>query len=130
MTDNNYEDQELSCTGLSRHVGQKFMYFMIGGGIGAAIALLFAPQRGSELRSDISDLASQSVDETLAAANQFKQRSAEYYKSAIETGGEVLDAVAEGARAVKEEVRKDVEKIGVIVENRAKRAVETASQST
>lgn len=130
MTNNNNENRELSCTGSSRHLGQKFTYFMIGGGIGAAIALLFAPKRGSELRGDIADMASKRYDETLATANQLKQRTAEYYKAAKETGSEVLDLVVEGASAVKEEVSKDVEKIGSIVEDTAKRAIGSASRST
>ena len=130
MMDSNYENRNLSFLDSSRHVGQKFMYFMIGGCIGAAIALLFAPKRGSELRDDIADMASKRYDETLATANQLKQRTAQYYKVAKETGNEVLEVVIEGASAVKEEVSKDVEKIGAIVEDRAKRAVGSASQST
>jgi gas vesicle protein len=102
---------------------------MIGGGIGAAIALLFAPKRGSELRGDIADMAGKRYDETLAAANQLKDRTAEYSKAAKETGSEVLEVVVAGASAVKEEVSKDVEKIGAIVEVSAKRAVGSANRS-
>ena len=130
MIDNNYENRGLNCTSRSRHLGQKLMYFMIGGGIGAAIALLFAPKRGSELRSDIADMASKRYDETVEAANELKRRTAEYYQAAKETGTEVLDVVVEGASAVKEEVSKDVGKIGAIVEDTAKRVARSASQST
>ena len=129
MIDNNYENRAMSCTGSSRHLGQKLMYFLIGGGIGAATALLFAPKRGSELRGDIADMATKRYDETLAAANQLKQRTAEYYEAAKETGSDVLEVVVAGASAVKEEVSKDVEKIGAIVEDTAKRAVGSASRS-
>lgn len=128
MTDNNYNN-ESGCADSYGRIGQKFMYFMIGGGIGAAIALLFAPKRGSELRSDIADMAVKRYDETLAAANQLKQRSVDYYEAAKETGSEVLDVVVAGASAVKEEVSKDVVKIGAIVEDSAKRAVGSASRS-
>lgn len=127
MTNNNaYEYSESSCTGYGRNVGQKLMYFMIGGGIGAAVALLFAPKRGSELRRDIADITAKGIDHTAAAANQLKQRSAEIYNTARETGSEVLDVVAAGASAVREEVTSDVEKIGAIVEKSAKRAVGSA----
>lgn len=129
MTDSNYENQESSCTGSSRHLGQKIMYFMIGGGIGAAIALLFAPKRGSELRGDIADMAAKRYDEAVETANQLKQRTAEYYKAAKDTSNEVLHVVVDGASAVKEEVSKDVEKIGAIVEGTAKRAIGSASRS-
>ena len=129
MIDNNYENSGLNCTGSSRHLGQKFMYFMIGGGIGAAIALLFAPKRGSELRGDIADMATKGYDETLEAANKLKRRTSEYYQAAKETGTEVLDVVVEGASAFKDEVSKDVGKIGAIVEDTAKRVARTAGQS-
>jgi gas vesicle protein len=124
MTNNNeYEYRESCCTGFAGNTGQKLLFFMIGGGIGAAIALLLAPKKGSELRRDIADMTAKGIDQTAFAANQLKQRTAEIYKTAKETGSEVLDVVAAGATAVKEEVTSDVEKIGAIVENSAKRAV-------
>ena len=129
MTDNNYESRELRCPGKSRHLAQKFMYFMIGSGIGAAIGLLFAPKRGSELRGDIAEMAAKRYEETVEMANQLKQRTAEYYKAAKDTSGEVLNVVADGASAVKEEVSRDVERIGAIVEGTAKRAIESAARS-
>jgi len=36
-------------------VGSKLTYFLAGAGIGAVIALLFAPKAGRELRGDIAD---------------------------------------------------------------------------
>ena len=36
-------------------VSAKLMYLLIGGGIGAALALLFAPKSGAELRADVTD---------------------------------------------------------------------------
>lgn len=36
-------------------VSTKLTYLLIGGGIGAIIALLFAPKSGQELREDIAD---------------------------------------------------------------------------
>ena len=35
--------------------GDKLVYFLIGAGIGAVTALLFAPKAGAELRADIAD---------------------------------------------------------------------------
>lgn len=117
-----YEYRGASCTGYARDAGQKFLFFMIGGGIGAAIALLLAPKKGSELRREIADMTAKGIDQTTAAANHLKQRTAEIYKTAQEAGSEVLGVVTAGASAVKEEVTSDVHKIGAIVENSAKRA--------
>lgn len=129
MTDYNYENQEPRRTGSFESAGQKLMFFLIGGGIGAAIALLLAPKRGSELRGDIAKVATRQYEATLATANEVKRRTAEYFEAAKQTGGEVLDAVVEGAAAVKEEMSKDAEAIGAIVENSAKRAAGSISRS-
>ena len=73
-------------------------------------------------------MTAKGIDQTAAAANQLRQRTAEIYKTAKETGSEVLDVVAAGASVVKEEVTSDVEKIGAIVENSAKRAAGSAKR--
>lgn len=114
---NNYENQVEECTRFSGKLGQKLMFFAIGGGIGAAVALLFAPKPGRELREDIADLAGKSYDKTLATANEIKHRTAEFYETAKETGDEVLDVVSAGMSAIKNEVASDIEKIGAIVEH-------------
>ena len=51
-------------------------YLLVGGGIGATLALLFAPKSGADLRSDISELSRKGYDETLGLASQIKERSA------------------------------------------------------
>jgi gas vesicle protein len=113
MTENNkYETDNMKCSGFSTGLGQKLMFFMIGGGIGAAIALLFAPKPGRELRQDIADAAVKGYDETLDAANRAKEQTVEYYKAAKEKGGEVLNVVAEEASALTDELTDDAAKIG------------------
>jgi gas vesicle protein len=116
----NHTNQE--CVRLSRNLGQKLKFFMIGGGVGAALALLFAPKPGRELRGDITDLVGRSYDKTMATANEMKHRTAEFYATAIETGSDVLVVVSEGASAIKEEVAYDLDRVGAIVESSAGRA--------
>jgi gas vesicle protein len=119
---NRFESHAPECRKFAAGVGEKIMLLMIGGSIGAAIALIFAPKRGSELRADIADMTGKRYDEALAAANRLKRRTVDYYNVAKETGNEVLDVVTAGATAVKAEVSSDVEKIGAIVSDSAKRA--------
>jgi gas vesicle protein len=126
MTNDNYKNREEICS-RPHNLGQKLLFFMIGGGIGAALALLLAPKSGTELRGDIADMAVKGYDETMAAANRLKTRSAEVYAVAKETGDEVLDVVTAGASVIKGEVTKDVEKIGAIVEDSARRAIGSAN---
>lgn len=130
MTNENFENRPSDCNVSARNFGRKLMFLMIGGGIGAAVALLFAPKRGSELRDDFATLAAKSRDESIAAANQLKARSAELYEVTKEAGSEVIDVVAAGANAVKEEFKRDAEQISSIVERTAKRAVGSANPSS
>src|SRR5438445_2482252 len=59
----------------------KFLYLFAGAGIGAAIALLFAPKAGADLRNDIADITRKGYDETLDLAHQLKEQSADLYRS-------------------------------------------------
>ena len=65
------------------------MYFIAGTGIGAAVALLFAPKSGSELRGDIADATRQGYDATLEKASDLKEQSADV----IETVKDKAEAV-------------------------------------
>lgn len=118
---NNYENQETECGGFAKNLGQKLMFLAIGGGIGAGLALLFAPRPGREIREDIADLAGKGYDKAFETANEMKHRTAEFYETAKETGDEVLDVVSAGMSTIKNEVASDVGKIGAIVERSVER---------
>lgn len=106
-------------------IGGKLLFFVLGGGIGAAIALLFAPKSGRELRQDIAEAAEKGYDETLDAANRVKEQAVEYFETAREKGGEVLETIAEKASAVKTEIKEDAAKMGDAVEGAARRVADT-----
>ncbi|MBV9243087.1 MAG: YtxH domain-containing protein [Acidobacteria bacterium] len=59
--------------------GSNLSYLLIGGGIGAALALLFAPKPGAELRGDISDMAHRGYDSTLDMAQRVMDQSRDLY---------------------------------------------------
>jgi gas vesicle protein len=52
-------------------------FLLIGGGIGATLALLFAPKSGSELRGEIADVTRKGYDATLEKASELKAQSTE-----------------------------------------------------
>jgi len=54
-------------------------YLLIGGGIGATLALLFAPKPGAELRGDIAQAAQKSYDGTLDMAQKLMDQSRDLY---------------------------------------------------
>lgn len=90
-------------------VGDGLIYLLIGGGIGAAAALLFAPKSGKELRHDISDIAHKGYDETLELAHQLKEQSNELYRSIKEHGGHVYEFASEKFKYAKEALDETVE---------------------
>lgn len=73
------EDQSLatSKSGFSNGL----TYLLIGGGIGAVLALLFAPKSGSELRGEIADVSRKGYDATLEKAIELKEQSEKFYKT-------------------------------------------------
>jgi len=55
----------------------RFMYLLIGAGVGAALALLFAPKSGSDLRHSIADASRKGVQKGNDAAHAIGDRVAE-----------------------------------------------------
>jgi gas vesicle protein len=75
----------------------KLSYLLIGGGIGALLALLFAPKSGTELRGDIADATRKGLDKTKEAAAQFQEKAGEYYEVSREKAGELYSNAQEKA---------------------------------
>src|SRR3954467_1861785 len=77
----------------------KLTYLIIGGGIGAILALLFAPKSGQELRGDIADATKKGIDRSREAAQQLGDRAGEYYEA---TRGRAADLYSQAAEKVGE----------------------------
>lgn len=77
----------------------KLTFLLIGAGIGATLALLFAPKKGSELRSDIVDYTKKGVDAANEGARKIGERAGEYYETgrarAVEAYGTAREKVGE-----------------------------------
>jgi gas vesicle protein len=78
-------------------VSEKLTYLLIGGGIGAVIALLFAPKSGVELREDIADATRKGLEKGREAAQVVGERAGEYYEVAKERGSEYYQAARDKA---------------------------------
>ena len=94
----NYDREESS-------VADKLTYLLIGGGIGAIVALLFAPKSGVELREDIADVSRKGLEKSKQAAAQIGEKAGEYYEVTrdkatefYETAGEKAGALADKAK--------------------------------
>jgi gas vesicle protein len=77
------------------NISTRLTYLLIGGGIGAIIALLFAPKSGQELRGDIADATRKGIDRSREAAQQLGDRAGEYYEATRGRAQEIYTQAAE-----------------------------------
>jgi gas vesicle protein len=82
------------------NISTRLTYLLIGGGIGAVIALLFAPKSGQELRGDIADATRKGIDKSRETAQQIGERAGEYYETTRERAGELYNQAATKASEV------------------------------
>ena len=76
-------------------ISTRLTYLLIGGGIGAVLALLFAPKSGQELRGDIADATRKGIDRSREAAQALGDRAGEYYETTRDRAAELYTQAAE-----------------------------------
>ena len=77
--------------------GDKLVYFLIGAGIGAVTALLFAPKPGSELRAEIADATKRGLDQARDTSRELNERANELYQTGTERATELYQTGVERA---------------------------------
>ena len=109
-------------------VSSKLAFLLIGGGIGAILALLFAPKSGEELRNDIADATRKGIDRSREAATQLGNRAGEYYEAtrerATEFYGSAAERAAEAAATAREVASRQVGSVSAAIEAGKKAYVE------
>ena len=75
----------------------KLTYLLVGGGIGAILALLFAPKSGEELRGDIADVTRKGIEKSKETAAHLQEKAGEYYEVSREKAGEFYETAQEKA---------------------------------
>lgn len=110
----------------------KLSYLLIGGGIGAVLALLFAPKAGTEFRTDIADATRAGLNKANETAGQIAEQAQSTYQTAKEKVGGVYEtashAVSAAANSVSEtlsETAKSVKELPAKVQDAAE---ETSNQ--
>ena len=79
----------------SDNISTRLTYLLIGGGIGAVLALLFAPKSGQELRGDIADATRKGIDKSREAAQELSQRAGEYYEVTRDRANDLYSSATE-----------------------------------
>jgi gas vesicle protein len=87
------------------NISTRLTYFLVGAGIGAVLALLFAPKSGEELRNDIADATRKGIDRSREAAQQLGTKAGEYYDATKQKAGEYYDTARETAEEYYEATR-------------------------
>jgi gas vesicle protein len=100
---NEYEREETGAT-------TKLTYLLIGGGIGAILALLFAPKSGEELRGDIADVTRKGIEKSKETAAQLQEKAGEYYEVTREKAGEYYQTAQEKVGELKDRAGELTEK--------------------
>jgi gas vesicle protein len=110
---------------------EKLTFLLIGAGIGATLALLFAPKSGRELRGDIADYTKRGVDAAGEQARVIGERANELYGTAAskasaaygtaagrvaEVYGTAREKVVAGAETVSEVAGRQKEQIAAAIE--------------
>lgn len=86
-------------------VGTKLTYLLIGGGIGAVLALLFAPKSGQELREDIADATKKGIEKSRETAAHLQEAASDYYEVTRERASEALHSAQEKASELGERAK-------------------------
>ena len=90
----------------------KLTYLLIGGGIGAILALLFAPKSGQELREDIADATRKGLEKSKEVAGQLQERAGEYYEVSRERASEFYTTAKEKGNELVEKAKDTAEELG------------------
>jgi len=71
--------------------GENLIYFLIGVGIGAITALIFAPKAGSELRSELADTTRKGLEYARDTGQEIGERASAYYRTGVERVSDLTD---------------------------------------
>src|SRR4029078_3688767 len=86
-------------------ISNKLTYLLMGGVMGAILALLFAPKSGHELRGDIADATRKGIDRSREAAQQLGDRAGEYYEETCALASNLYTQAAERVGEVAQTAR-------------------------
>jgi len=109
------------------NVSTRLTYLLIGGGIGAVIALLFAPKSGHELRGDLADATRKGIDRSREAAQQIGERAGTYYETGRERAQEYYTQATDKASELYTQAAEKVGEVAQTARDSATRQTSTVA---
>ncbi len=67
-------------------------YFIAGAGLGAIVALLFAPKSGRELRGDITETTRRSLDSATHSVQELGRKAGDLYADGREKAFDIVES--------------------------------------
>ncbi len=86
----------------------RLTYLLIGAGIGATVALLFAPKSGRELRGDIADASRKGLDYTTDQAKRIGEKAQDVYGQAQQKATDLYGQTTQKAQELIEQGKETV----------------------
>ena len=80
--------------------GDKFIYFLVGGFVGASVALLFSPKSGEQTREFLEDKYKEGTDRLSETARQGKERVSE---RSLAMAGRLTENINKGKEILKQQ---------------------------
>jgi gas vesicle protein len=87
------------------NVSTKVAYFVAGVGVGAAVALLFAPQSGEETRKQISEKAQEGKDYVASKGRELRKHAEEFVDQGKELVSKQKERLADVLESGKQAAR-------------------------
>jgi gas vesicle protein len=88
----------------------RLTYLLVGAGIGATLALLFAPKSGRELRGDLAELSRKGAQAGRDAAHRVGEKVGEGVEAIRDTASRQKSQIATAIEAGKQAYREEREK--------------------
>ena len=90
----------------------KLTYLLVGGGIGAILALLFAPKSGQELREDIAVATKKGIEKGKETAGQIQHAAGDYYEVTRDKANELYHTAQEKAGELSDKAKATAGELG------------------
>jgi gas vesicle protein len=98
--------------------------FLIGGAVGAGIALLYAPQSGRDTRKDIAKTARRVKKETVNLVEDAVDSINDFASDVKDKVGDIIDRGKDLSEDAKKEVLRNLEQGQKVIEKQRKKVIE------